>query len=225
MPPISNLVKQLANQERLASREARKYKQLFDLCPWPGSSRPNASVDRPMIRDFVAAFGRGSKSRNRIELGQPLEVVFVSGGKAREREVAYESPIMRSLREAGWILDLDDDWDGEGSPGYAPATWDQVERFLKRLERESRRYLGREMPAPAIDPADQGSIDLFWEMEDRRLLVNVPHGTDEPISFFAQDQTGFTMSGEIPRAGSVSRSSHLKERERAVLLASWLTDD
>lgn len=75
---------------------------------------------------------------------------------------AIEEVITRSQS----ILDLQDDWDGEGSPGYSRETWERAIAFLRRLVKMA------DIPAPVISPAERGSIDLYWSTDDSSLLIN-----------------------------------------------------
>ncbi|MDQ2830728.1 MAG: hypothetical protein M3Y74_16985 [Chloroflexota bacterium] len=97
--------------------------------------------------------------------------------------------IQRAIQEAQTILDLQDDWDGEGSAGYAASTLKRASEFVLdnalRLWRSQRLHI----PAPVIGPGPDGSIDIHWQLATRTLLVNVPANADKPATFYGSDRT------------------------------------
>jgi len=109
---------------------------------------------------------------------------------------------MDAMRRSLSIAELEDDWDGEGSPGYSSGTLNRALEFLMR-------NIGVLAPPPQINPGDKGSIDLYWEDENRYLLINFPPGNEEP-SYYGEDQSGSTTGGVI--------KSPSMERQ----VASWL---
>jgi len=129
--------------------------------------------------------------------------VFV--GKNVERPATWDEPsasrsavvrLMDAMRRSLPIAELEDDWDGEGSPGYSSATLNRALEFLMR-------NIGVLAPPPQINPGDKGSIDLYWEDESRHLLINFPPGNEEP-SYYGEDRSGSTTGGVI-RSGSMER--------------------
>jgi hypothetical protein len=72
------------------------------------------------------------------------------------------------------MLDLADDWDGDGSPGYAEATW---RRAVGIAIESSSRFLAvhdEVPPPPAIAKGPDGSVDLLWRSGSKKLMINVP---------------------------------------------------
>ena len=97
-----------------------------------------------------------------------------------------------SSRQA--LLDLDDDWDGEGSPGYSDADWNHVEAFLIRHSKWLLVGRGMELPAPNILPGGDGTIDLHWKEQEFEILINVPR-TGGTASFYGDDYRAETIKG------------------------------
>lgn len=97
----------------------------------------------------------------------------------------------RSLEEAiaaaRGLLALGDNWDGEGSPGYAEATLERARHFLVHgADRLWEVYRGAIRP-PHVGAGPDGSIDLHWRDTERHLLVNVPADPAAIISFYGHD--------------------------------------
>ena len=90
------------------------------------------------------------------------------------------------------ILSLEDDWDGEGSPGYEEDTW---LRAIKGLLKAAPLYFQTQvgiLRVPTIYNGPEGSIDILWETADHRLLINVPKDTGKPASYY-----GYNSCGEL----------------------------
>ena len=118
------------------------------------------------------------------------------------------SSVIRAARE---LTVLEDNWDKEGSQGYSLNTWKRVKRFVMRQAVLSESLLRATLPVPAINPADQGSIDVFWQLSDRQLLVNFPADETAPITYYGQNI-----------AGNNTISGRTTGREQRLDLVAWL---
>lgn len=84
------------------------------------------------------------------------------------------------------ILDLPADFDREGSPSYAEATWSRAAALIRRYaEVVSRERLG--IVTPRISPGPDASIDIHWQTLVFELIVNVPSNPDRPATFYGDD--------------------------------------
>jgi hypothetical protein len=101
-----------------------------------------------------------------------------------------ERGLDQALRKAHDLTKLADNWDDEGSPGYSPETWRRVKSFLLRQSSLATKVFRTDLPIPQINPADQGSIDVFWRLPKRQLLLNFPRETGSPITYHGRDETG-----------------------------------
>ncbi|HEY7031693.1 MAG TPA: hypothetical protein VH482_10215 [Thermomicrobiales bacterium] len=95
--------------------------------------------------------------------------------------------VAERLERSRSMLALGDDWDGEGSPGYAEATWHRTAELV--VDAATAHYRQRNMspPLPIISKGDEGSIDIQWRTAHRNVLINVPAAPDEPATFYAHD--------------------------------------
>ncbi len=96
--------------------------------------------------------------------------------------------IQGAIQEAQTILELKDDWDGEGSLGYAASTLKRASDFVLDNALELWRSQRLHIPAPVIGPGPAGSIDIHWQLATRTLLVNVPVDVDKPATFYGSDR-------------------------------------
>jgi hypothetical protein len=88
------------------------------------------------------------------------------------------------------LLDLADDWDDAGSPGYGEATWQRAVAFL--VSGVSRLWDDHGVRTERADvlPGPRGSIDLDWRVRDHELLVNVPSDPSQPTAYYGDDGAG-----------------------------------
>lgn len=100
------------------------------------------------------------------------------------------TPIAAAIEASRAMLDLPDDWDGEGSPAYDEATWQRAVHFLVRHVLSFWEEYGTVPEAPKVRKGPQGSIDLHWRTANRELLINIPVAISEPIDFYGDDREG-----------------------------------
>lgn len=111
--------------------------------------------------------------------------------KLRERstrEVDINPELSDAIQASRAILELNDDWDSDGSPGYSEATLNRATTFLLI---SARRYWDdhqKKLPAPRILPGPDGSIDLHWKTPQRELLINIPADPAAPAGYYGDDK-------------------------------------
>lgn len=105
--------------------------------------------------------------------------------------------IQEVIEASRWILQLEDDWDENGSGKYAEATWERARNFLAALAESSARQFGKDLPAPKILPGPDGSIDLHWKLPRFELLLNVSPDAGKPVSFYGDDYGASFMKGNV----------------------------
>ena len=142
---------------------------------------------------------------------EPREATEAMWTQPYERIVDGSLDVIAALEGSRSVLTLLDGWDDEGAVGYSSATWTRAARFLARHADAALRSLGRPLPRAYLNPADEGSLDLYWDLSDRTLLVNFAHGEDEPASFFGKKSDGDTIQG-VAQVDSVRQD-----------LIAWLT--
>ena len=129
--------------------------------------------------------------------------------------------VSKVIEEASWILSQHT-WDDDGNAQYQQATMDRAHDFLISLRRKAQHYLRRSVPLPAINPAGAGSVDIFWDLEGRQLLVNISADSNEPISFYGEDRFGTVVSGvwRLP-----CESDGVTELRQLDYLVTWLSSE
>ena len=105
--------------------------------------------------------------------------------------------ISRALQESQQILELKDDWDGEGSLGYTKAVWNRACKFVTHNATEALNRHATVIQAPKILPGPDGSIDVHWKTAARELLVNIPRLPDQPAEFYGDDYGSLQIKGRL----------------------------
>src|SRR5207249_3186795 len=95
--------------------------------------------------------------------------------------------IGQSIAQSCHILEMSDDWDGEGSRGYRQETWTRAISFVRASAEAYMRLTSRPLPAPRISHGPDSSIDILWRSGAREVLINVPDSPDEPADFYGDD--------------------------------------
>lgn len=105
------------------------------------------------------------------------------------------SPIQKAIQESRYILDLQDNWDDEGSVGYEFSTWERATQAIIRIARNAFDLFDVIIDAPEITHGPNGSIDALWDQKNYRLLVNFPNDINIPASFYGDDSEKESVKG------------------------------
>jgi len=109
--------------------------------------------------------------------------------------------IEEAIERSHEIVDVADDWDDEGSPGYSQATWERAVGFVRNYARHLWSHHGVRIPAPRILPGPEGSIDIHWEEDSFELLVNIPRDGDQRAEFYGDDHGAIYIKGSLDPSG------------------------
>ena len=116
--------------------------------------------------------------------GTPADLVYLDDAVQRSRD----------------LLDLKDDWDGDGAISIKEPTWRRMYAFLLRNATDFWEVTGAAIPAPKVGPAQEGSIDLLWKIGDRMLLLNIPEDSAQPASFYGEKGALDSIKGNLDTA-------------------------
>ena len=105
--------------------------------------------------------------------------------------------VEEAIRGSEKILQLKDDWDEEGSPGYKLETWQRAVDFVRVHCYKAWRISGKPVPAPIIFPGPDGSIDIHWRTGEFELLVNVPADSSNPATFYGDNYDDICIKGTV----------------------------
>lgn len=121
---------------------------------------------------------------NKIEYYVPPKTVNISlNGKvigSLPNGLAYLLP---KIEKSKSILLLEDDWDSEGSEKYAEHTWVESIKFLINYAKTLYFDFNISIDAPKIYEGPKGSIDIIWEVEKYRLVINVNKNGEDALFY------------------------------------------
>jgi len=121
------------------------------------------------------------------------------------------SSLEKAISDSRQLLELEDDWDGEGSLGYSENTLNKAIKFLEENAKNYFRSSGIWVTTPDICPGPNGSIDLLWKLLDRELLINIPVTENGLANYYGDDLGINTIKGKLD----------LTEKHEWILM--WLT--
>lgn len=81
--------------------------------------------------------------------------------------------LLTEIKKSEYILKLEDDFDEMGSPAYLFETWRSSIDFLLEYATWIKENLGCDMLIPHIYHGPRGSIDILWEYDNFRMLLNI----------------------------------------------------
>jgi len=129
-----------------------------------------------------------------INLEQEIETLTVPSKPVREEDLEWAG-MEEEIKAAKYILAIGNDEESDDFVPYSQETLARATTFLTRqmIHAHSARVIG--MGLPQIGPADHGSVDLYWEKEDRTLLINFPR--DSNVANFYGSKSKSEISGRF----------------------------
>ncbi len=132
--------------------------------------------------------------------------------QTRQARTGIPKNIEKAITSSRGILDLNEDWDDQGSAAYKQATWQRACDFLERQTRLARETFRSNLPAPRILPGPDGSIDVHWKTPRLELLVNIPEDQNKLATFYGDD------------FGNLAIRGNLNPAEAKTALVAWLLE-
>jgi len=121
-----------------------------------------------------------------------------SPGRMRGRQQPYMPiGILEAIRDSRSILEMKDNWDEEGSPGYTEATWNRAVQFIRENVRRLWQFKGAWVAPPRILPGPDGSIDIHWKLSKCELLINIPLDPEEPANYYGDAGAKDLIKGRL----------------------------
>ncbi len=104
--------------------------------------------------------------------------------------------LIACVKHSEQILELKDDWDTEGSKGYKEETWKNAINFLIDYATQVYNRHKQLIDIPKIYPGANGSIDILWETNEYRLLINITE-SDNYATYYGDTPNGQKIEGEF----------------------------
>ncbi|OFW10423.1 MAG: hypothetical protein A3G20_03005 [Acidobacteria bacterium RIFCSPLOWO2_12_FULL_59_11] len=96
------------------------------------------------------------------------------------------------------VLELEEDWDGEGASAITEETWQRAVTFLRRNALGLWEKKGVRVESPSIVPLNDGSLDIHWKVARKELLVNIPPDPGKRATYYGDNrQGGNVVEGDL----------------------------
>jgi hypothetical protein len=110
--------------------------------------------------------------------------------------------ILDTIHKSRKILDLENDWDDDGSPGYKQSTWKRATDFLLKNTSTLSKKCSICADAPRVLPGPDGSIDLHWQVNKHDLLINIPADENQLATYYGDNNEGCIVKGTLDTSAS-----------------------
>jgi len=103
--------------------------------------------------------------------------------------------IANAIEESKYLLEIEADFDDEGSQGCQFSTWEKAINFLVKYSQWALKSFNYIIERPKIYDGPDSSVDILWKTESYRLLINFPQETTQPASFYGDDRAMNKIKG------------------------------
>lgn len=110
------------------------------------------------------------------------------------------SSIIEEIQHSEQILDLKNDWNGEGSPKISEDIYLSSINFLMNYSKFVLDKTGTIIKFPEINPGKNGNIHLSWRTENARMIINIRESDEGILAFYYGDLNNdkSPIKGNIP---------------------------
>lgn len=167
------------------------YKRLFETSNLINNA--TAHLYPAVMTRRLPMYGSGNveKMKHWAEYGlKPLHIPSVLyASKMIPWQMKENSQLQGFLNQVGEdILNLENDWNGEGALAISKEIVNEVKDFLIQYYSFLDSTAGISIKLPEINPCPNGSIDLEWQTASARLLINVRKRENEYFGFYYGDK-------------------------------------
>ena len=148
-----------------------------------------------------------------LKRGNTIHVDFESSRRRSQNSTVEFSGFESKLLEAAEkLVRLPDDWDDDGGTTYSSVHAERVVRFVRTIIESNPLHARRLDLLPRISPGPGTSIDVFWQLPKRELLLNFPSDVSGFVTY-----SGEALGGEQAEIRGVLDTQYPNE-----WLAAWL---
>lgn len=141
---------------------------------------------RPKTQDWHQSFSHFGSEGEDIQIKIKSKRIMLPIGLSK---------LAKAIEESLYILELEANFDDEGSVEYDFATWERTIDFLVNYAKWALDAYNTIIETPNIYHGPDGSIDLLWKNQIYKLLINVPREIEKPASFYGDDYNMDVIKG------------------------------
>lgn len=108
--------------------------------------------------------------------------------------------LAEKIEESKYMLDFKDNWDDEGSIRYKKETWIRAIKFIINYLKWAKEKADSIIKIPNIAHGPNGSIDIYWNDKNYRMLINIPENPESPFSIYGDDYENNKVKGTLDPA-------------------------
>lgn len=101
------------------------------------------------------------------------------------------------IKKSEYILELENDWDENGSEKYNFDTWKNSIIFLIDYSKILLTDFNKKIAIPNIYHGPKGSIDILWEEANYKLLINVNKNGTNAVFYGSNNDYSNNIKGEF----------------------------
>ena len=118
-----------------------------------------------------------------------------------EKEIEEEIPdiLKENFEEMKELLNLPENWDGQGSIPINKKTLSHTKLLIKSLLGILSEF---KMPIPDIGAVPDGSIDIYFKTDFYKIVVNIPADLIDYIEIY-----GKTIDSTLPKLDTMTKNS------------------
>jgi hypothetical protein len=107
----------------------------------------------------------------------------------------YHEALQSDLAGYRWILDQEENWDGEEVAQVEATTFARAIRFIADHAVALYEHTGFQLDPPRLSVGPNGSIDVHWEYPDREMAVNFAPLASAPVTYYFRNDAGARSRG------------------------------
>lgn len=116
----------------------------------------------------------------------------------------YRPDLEQQLAGYRWMLELGEDWDGEGASPVHIDAFNRAVDFTRKAVAGAAARQGGAADIPKLSPGPMGSVDVHWEYPNRELAVNISADHRTLATFYFRNDEGTRIHGEGSNAAVAS---------------------
>nr|WP_315396828.1 hypothetical protein [uncultured Sphingobacterium sp.] len=93
--------------------------------------------------------------------------------------------LTKVFKKSEYILALETDWDDNEAISYSVDDWSKSINFLIQFSEAIYHKFNKKIESPEIYHGPNGSIDILWESDNFKLLLNILH--DDSVTFYGSN--------------------------------------
>lgn len=101
------------------------------------------------------------------------------------------------IENSKWITELEENWDSEGAKKIEPIVWKNAMKFLISSSSYIFTHFDIKIFSPSILPCSDGSLDISFDNNSIRLLINFKNQYNGLASYYGDNYDYNNIKGDF----------------------------